>query len=160
MVSSSYYRLMKYLQQQDQDMLRLTFAEIEKILGSSLPPSAYEHRAWWANSHSHSHARHGWIKAGFETSNVDLDNREVSFVRLPPVFSSVIAPQFKSVQSPAPSFREAHRGRPQPDVDDLVRLAGGVENLAVILEAVQAYINGETLETELGRDLRRLWPRR
>ena len=159
MVYSSYYKLMKYLQEKDQDMLRITFREIEDVLGAKLPPSAYEHRAWWANSQSHSHARHGWIKAGFETSMVDLGAQEVSFVRAQEAAASFSHPAMSYMQ-PAPARRSRSIRPPRSGTDDLVRLAGGADNLAEILGAVQAYIDGDLLETELGRDLRRLWPRR
>jgi hypothetical protein len=49
---------------------------------------------------------------------------------------------------------------PRADLDDIIQLAGGIDNLGEIIHAVQAYINGDLLETELGRDLRKLWPRR
>ena len=39
--------------------IRLSFAEIERILGFKLPKSAYEHEAWWSNNPTgHSHARY------------------------------------------------------------------------------------------------------
>lgn len=46
--------------------IRLTFSEIEEILGRSLPPSAYKFSAWWGNESSHkagAHAGHG-VAAG------------------------------------------------------------------------------------------------
>ena len=36
-----------------QSDITMTFAQIEQILKNKLPPSAYQHRAWWANE------RHG-----------------------------------------------------------------------------------------------------
>ena len=51
---------------------RMTFAEIERILGFKLPKSAYEHEAWWSNNATgHSHAR-AWLKFGWRTEAVDL----------------------------------------------------------------------------------------
>jgi hypothetical protein len=156
MVTSSYSKLNQYLQHKDQDMLRLSFKEIENILGSELPPSAYEHRAWWANSANHSHAQYGWIQAGYETASVDLDSQQVSFLR-----------QQKTVRAPSPAYQKSMRLEnsvrsfyPRADLDDIIQLAGGIDNLGEIIHAVQAYINGDLLETELGRDLRKLWPRR
>ena len=155
MTSSTYNRLVQYLLQKDQDLLRLSFKQIEDILGTTLPPSAYEHRAWWANSQTHSHARHGWLKAGYETSMVDLDNREVSFVRQQPPSLQSIPAQGK-VQF---NLNRASRPKGAADLNTVVRRAGGVNNLAEITNAIQAYINGDILETELGRILRKLWPR-
>jgi len=153
MMTSSYDQLVQYLLHKDQDMLRLSFQQIEDVLGTSLPPSAYEHRAWWANSQSHSHARHGWLQAGYETSMVDLDAREVSFVRQ--AESQILA-------VPAPTGRRYTSGRlrGRMSLNEIARRAGGADNLNEITNAIQAYIDGDLLETELGRILRKLWPRR
>jgi hypothetical protein len=64
----------------------LTFAEIEGILRFPLPPSAREHRPWWANDPSHSHAV--WREAGWETSDVDMRSGRVTFVRAGPAGSA------------------------------------------------------------------------
>ena len=46
-----YDPLYVYLAQQEpgSEHLRLTFQQIEGILGESLPPSAYNHSSWWGN---------------------------------------------------------------------------------------------------------------
>lgn len=60
---------------------RMSFAEIERILGFKLPKSAYEHQAWWSNNPTgHSHAR-SWSDAGWRTEGVDLAGRKVTFQR-------------------------------------------------------------------------------
>ncbi|MBI4367231.1 MAG: hypothetical protein HY543_10465 [Deltaproteobacteria bacterium] len=63
---------------------RMTFSEIERILGFKLPKSAYEHEAWWSNNATgHSHAR-AWLKFGWRTEAVDLTARKVTFQRSAP----------------------------------------------------------------------------
>ena len=60
---------------------RMSFAEIERIVGFKLPRSAYEHEAWWSNNATgHSHAR-AWLKFGWRTEAVDLAGRKVTFQR-------------------------------------------------------------------------------
>ncbi|MEJ2625720.1 MAG: hypothetical protein P8Z80_14610 [Pseudolabrys sp.] len=60
---------------------RMSFAEIERILGFKLPKSAYRHEAWWSNNETgHSHAR-AWLKLGWRTEAVDLKGRKVTFQR-------------------------------------------------------------------------------
>lgn len=60
---------------------RMSFAEIERILGFKLPKSAYQHEAWWSNNATgHSHAR-TWMKFGWRTESVDLAGRKVTFQR-------------------------------------------------------------------------------
>lgn len=58
----------------------LPFDEITKVMGAPLPQSAYDHRAWWANTESHSQAL-AWISAGWKVDGVDLDNKVIHLVR-------------------------------------------------------------------------------
>jgi hypothetical protein len=63
---------------------RLSFSEIERILGFKLPKSAYQHEAWWSNNATgHSHAK-AWLKVGWRTEAVDLAGRKVTFQRSAP----------------------------------------------------------------------------
>jgi len=57
----------------------LGFGEIEGILGFPLPPSAREHRPWWANDPSHSYTV--WLELGWETRDVDMRSERVTFAR-------------------------------------------------------------------------------
>jgi hypothetical protein len=60
---------------------RMSFEQIERVLGFKLPKSAYEHQAWWSNNpkgHSHSQT---WLEAGWRTQDVDLETRKVTFLR-------------------------------------------------------------------------------
>jgi hypothetical protein len=81
--TSGYGGLGAYLSGRVEPRFRLTFAEIERIMGRPLPPSARRHRAWWANerSGSHSHAR-SWLHAlpPRRTANVDLNGETADFV--------------------------------------------------------------------------------
>jgi hypothetical protein len=99
---SKYTPLSNYLKTKGFAETPLTFREVEKILGTSLPPSAYEHRAWWANETAgHVHAK-AWLDAGYETWQVDMAGRKLVFKRIPakptPVASGLNDPQrnFKS----------------------------------------------------------------
>lgn len=76
-----YIELTSYLEKCGKDELRLTFSEIESILGCKLIDSAYEYPALWSNSESHSIA-FGWLNAGYNTRNVDILNQTVEFVRI------------------------------------------------------------------------------
>ncbi|HEX5509030.1 MAG TPA: hypothetical protein VFX37_11050 [Pseudolabrys sp.] len=78
---SKYEPLPQFLSGTENSVRRLTFAEIERILGFKLPQSAYEHEAWWSNNATgHSHAR-AWVKAGWRTQDLDLAGRKVTFRR-------------------------------------------------------------------------------
>jgi hypothetical protein len=68
---TSYRPLAEWLARQTEPALRLTFAEMEGILGRHLPRSARVHRAWWANHSGNSQAR-AWLSAGRQVDAVDL----------------------------------------------------------------------------------------
>ena len=63
----------------------ISFKGIEDILGFSLPPSAYVHRAWWSNNYNHKKSAFAhtvtkiWERAGFSTEQVDLEGRNLTF---------------------------------------------------------------------------------
>jgi hypothetical protein len=60
--------------------LILSFAEMERIVGRALPPSARRHRAWWANSPSQTLARQ-WLAAGWRADAVDIGEEWVRLTR-------------------------------------------------------------------------------
>ena len=51
-----YQRLGEYLTEQQGDCCTLPFIKIEEIIGASLPRSARNYRAWWANDETHPQA--------------------------------------------------------------------------------------------------------
>ncbi|WP_342439136.1 DUF6884 domain-containing protein [Paenibacillus sp. FSL L8-0436] len=58
----------------------LSIEQIEAILGFSSPGSSLNHRPWWANSLSQSHAK-SWLMAGWEVDKVAL-GKVVTFRRM------------------------------------------------------------------------------
>ncbi|GGR38760.1 DUF7662 domain-containing protein [Deinococcus ruber] len=81
-ISGKYAPLADHLSTLDQPAIQLTFLQIEHLLGFTLPDSAREHRAWWANDVTHSQAR-AWTTAGWQSSDVDLTGNTVKFIRAP-----------------------------------------------------------------------------
>jgi len=61
--------------------ITLSFAEIERIIGSTLPPAARKHRAWWANDKSRHSQANAWLAVGWKTASPRLAEMEVTFVR-------------------------------------------------------------------------------
>lgn len=72
-----YDPLRDYLEQQTADEVWLTFEDVGRLVGG-LPPSAYEHRAWWANTRSHPNAV-AWLDAGWEVVDVSFSDQRVRF---------------------------------------------------------------------------------
>jgi hypothetical protein len=79
---SKYTPLGRHLAEQPSREIRLAFSEIERLLGDSLPASAHNHRAWWANERSGPHPQaHAWMDAGWRVDSVNLATQQVTFVR-------------------------------------------------------------------------------
>ena len=76
---SKYEPLSAYFDSLEVSAIELHFQEIERIVGSSLPPSASLHPAWWGNDESHDWALR-WLQAGWRAS-ASLDKQIVSFTR-------------------------------------------------------------------------------
>jgi hypothetical protein len=77
-----YEPLARLLSETSNDELSASFGDVEDILGFKLPPSARDHRPWWANSYKGSHSQaQGWIGAGWETRDIDMKRERVRFVR-------------------------------------------------------------------------------
>lgn len=77
-----YQPLAEFLKDFKDDRWDASFDEIEKILGFKLPPSAHEHRAWWANQFRGGHSQaQGWVDAGWVTRKIDQDHGKVRFER-------------------------------------------------------------------------------
>jgi hypothetical protein len=72
------------LRQEDAQRLRLTFGEVEKILGRALPASAVRFNAWWGNESAvkvgHTQSR-AWMNAGFR-AYASIKERVVEFRRV------------------------------------------------------------------------------
>jgi len=80
---SKYEPLARYLAEQTEASVTLSFARIAAILGDDLPQSAYDYRAWWANRHDGKDAQNlGWQSVGWETTEVDMKRQLVPFIRV------------------------------------------------------------------------------
>ena len=78
---SKYAALETYLRESGQEVISMTFGDIEKVLGADLPPSAFKHRPWWSNNPSNSVITNSWLKAGYKTENVDMAGKKLVFVK-------------------------------------------------------------------------------
>jgi hypothetical protein len=78
-----YEPLAQFLRKQRTHEVRLTFGEIERIVGAKLPPSARKQRAWWSNNPDNSVMTKVWLAAGFRSEQVDMEARKLVFRRAP-----------------------------------------------------------------------------
>ena len=103
MGSNKYAPLTRFLRQQEAPRITMTFHEVEEVLGFSLPASAWKYPAWWSNAASGQSQVKSWRDAGWETRDLDLRGRKVTFVR---VAGEPVAP--------APKVEEPKAAPPSP----------------------------------------------
>ena len=83
----------------------LTFEEVENIIEDKLPPSARQHRSWWANATVGHTQSQQWLEAGWRVSNVNISEERVVFSRIDDrqsayiKFFNQLLPKLESVQS-------------------------------------------------------------
>jgi hypothetical protein len=75
-----YEPLGEFLRNQRATVVPMTFAEIERVIGSKLPNSQ-KYPAWWSNSTSNNVMTQVWLDAGFQTERVDVEKKRVVFRR-------------------------------------------------------------------------------
>ena len=76
----SFIGLTAYLEKCEKDEIKLSFSDVERILGFQLPDSAYLHQPYWSNSGSHPIAS-GWLNAGYLSQHIDMKGQTVEFVK-------------------------------------------------------------------------------
>jgi hypothetical protein len=78
---SKYEPLQKHLEHAGRAQVAMSFADIERVLGFSLPPSSRRYRAWWSNNATNSVITQAWLNAGFQTEQVDMAEGRLVFRR-------------------------------------------------------------------------------
>ena len=81
---SKYAPLAAHLRESERDSVAMTFGKVEATIDAPLPPSAYRHRAWWSNNPSNNTCTRAWLDAGYETTEVDMKSRTLSFRKTRP----------------------------------------------------------------------------
>jgi CBS domain-containing protein len=80
--TGKYERLLSWLKKRREagdTSLSIALSEVEDILVEPLPPSARQHRSWWANDYStHVQAR-AWLDSGWLVDDVNFERGEVVF---------------------------------------------------------------------------------
>jgi hypothetical protein len=73
-----YERLERHLRADGRARLEMTFAEVAAVIGVPLPPSAFNHSAWWGTDPKHTQAV--WLDAGYQ-AHPNLTAQRVVFTR-------------------------------------------------------------------------------
>ncbi len=83
-MAGKYSPLEHYLRElpPNQQEVTLTFEQIERILGSTLPASAHGYRQWWENEKEGNHVNaRAWANAGWRVDTVNCREKWVGFIR-------------------------------------------------------------------------------
>ena len=63
------------------NMVKLSFARIDGLIGSSLPMDGFKDTAWWNNSLRNTHTK-AWLNAGWEVQEANLKEGYVIFKKV------------------------------------------------------------------------------
>ncbi len=77
-----YDRLGEFLKSQRTGEVPMSFAQIERVIGSKLPPNSPQYPAWWSNNPTNNVMTKVWLAAGFRTEQVDTKARKLVFRRI------------------------------------------------------------------------------
>lgn len=77
---SKYEALTEFLRARQGREVRVSFSEIEGLIGQKLPTKSKAHRAWWSNNPSNSVMTKAWLAAGYKSAQVDIAGEKLSFV--------------------------------------------------------------------------------
>ena len=84
-MAGKYGPLERYLRDlpKSQKEVTLSFEQIERILHTKLPSSAYESRTWWDHEKEGNHVNErAWTNAGWKIDGVDIHQKWVKLVRV------------------------------------------------------------------------------
>ena len=73
LLEKKYIPLSHYFQAATNPSIRLTFSEIEQIMGQNLPNAAYLNKSWWKKSKPPAKHFHAWMDAGYRVTEVEPD---------------------------------------------------------------------------------------
>ena len=113
MAVSKYAPLGDYLKSIGIAEVRLSFQDIERIIGGKLPEKAQDQRAFWSNNPSNNVMTRVWLDAGFETQRVDMAARRLVFRRSTPLPAKASAPRHATPATTAPALAEAPTTAPE-----------------------------------------------
>ena len=88
---SKYDALTLYLKGCPGSQIPMTFAEIEQVIGKSLPASR-KYNAWWSNNPTNNVMTKAWLAAGYRTEQVDPVRERVVFVRDSRIENKAVSP--------------------------------------------------------------------
>ena len=109
------------------ELVRLTFARMDGLIGSNLPMSAFRDETWWRNSPSNAHAK-AWLDAGWEVQEVNLKEGYVVFKKVRKVLFERKTRK-KKISKPFTPVRVRSSKRRVPSKTKVSKLFARIKNL-------------------------------
>ncbi|MEM2917090.1 MAG: hypothetical protein QXN63_01880 [Candidatus Bathyarchaeia archaeon] len=110
------------------NVVKLSFAQIDGIIGDNLPLSALRSEDWWANSKTHAQSR-VWLNAGWQVENVDLKEGTVTFRKVKEAIAEKKRRKEKTVKKPfTPAPVKPRRFR-KPSKGKIAKLQARLKNI-------------------------------
>lgn len=118
-----YAPLGSFLRRQGTELVPMTFAQIEHIVGVALPRSSQQYPAWWSNNPANNVMTKVWLAAGYQTEQVDLAARRLVFRRVREAQATAASPAAAAPGEDAPANRHPLFGL----MKDLMQIAAGTD---------------------------------
>ncbi|GHO90317.1 hypothetical protein KSF_003650 [Reticulibacter mediterranei] len=75
------HAFLKQVEDSKKSDIQVSFQDMEGLLQSSLPSTAYAHESWWSNDYLNDPQSLAWLEVGWQVRDVDISSRHVTFRR-------------------------------------------------------------------------------
>ena len=110
-------KLQAYLKQAEADKkndVQVNLLDMEELLQSPLPSTAYEHEGWWSNDYLNNPQALIWLKAGWRISDVSISDQRIIFHRTNTVlWQMFFAEMLDRLKSSRPGITNAVKTQPE-----------------------------------------------
>ena len=153
MTTSRYAPLAAYLRKSGRAEIPMTFDDIERVIGSKLPPRASTHRAWFSNNPTSNPMTRAWLAAGYRSADVDMTRRRL-------VFRKVVerpAAELREIAASMPTAAELREiAASMPTAAELREIAASMPTAAELREIAASMPNAVELREIAGKPERRV----
>ena len=123
------------------NIVKLSLARIDGLIGSNLPISAYRNEKWWSNISSTAHDR-AWLDAGWEVQKVNLKEGYLVFKKVRQIPFKKSKRVRKKIDRPFKPVPVRKSKRKPPSITKVSQLYARIKNLERQRAAGRSHIRG------------------
>lgn len=123
------------------NIVKLSLARIDGLIGSNLPISAYRNEKWWSNISSTAHGR-AWLDAGWEVQKVNLKEGYLVFKKVRQIPFKKSKRVRKKIDRPFKPVPVRKSKRKPPSITKVSQLYARIKNLERQRAAGRSHIRG------------------